>query len=134
MPTAYAVRFCLLCLALPLLVYGQISTATLTGIITDPTQAKVPAVHITLVNTATGVTNETSSNTQGEFTFTLMPPGDYRLSAEAAGFRRYNRTGLVMESGRTFRVDIAMELGQISEAIDVTGTAPLLESESATVG
>src|SRR5690242_19692461 len=120
-------------LLLPAWIWAQTSTATLTGIITDPSQAKLPGVRVELVNTSTGVASTANTNPQGEFTFTLVPAGEYKLSAEAQGFRRYAQSGIVLESGRTFRLDIKMELGQLTESVTVTGTVPLLESESATV-
>ncbi|MCL5745230.1 MAG: carboxypeptidase regulatory-like domain-containing protein [Acidobacteria bacterium] len=114
--------------------HAQISTGTLTGIISDPSQAKLPGVTVELTNEETGVTTTNASNPQGEFTFPLLPPGTYRLSAKAAGFRPYTHSGIVLESGRVTRLDFKLELGAVNETIEVSGSAPLLESESSTVG
>ena len=113
---------------------AQTSTATLTGLITDPSQARLPQVTVTLTNEDTGVATSAASNPQGEYTFPLLAPGRYKLESSANGFRGYTRSGIVLEMGRIARVDITMELGQVAEKIEVTGSAPLLESESASVG
>ena len=124
----------LVTMALTAAMPAQTSTATLAGMITDPSQARLPQVTVTLTNEDTGVTASTSSNAQGEYTFPLLAPGAYRLEAGASGFRGYTRSGIVLEMGRVARVDLTMELGQVSEKVEVTGSAPLLESESASVG
>lgn len=121
-------------LAVCALAFGQGSTGTLTGIVTDPTQASLASAALSLTNEETGVTERATSNAQGEYTFPLAPPGRYRLTVEASGFRPYTRTGIVLESARVSRVDVAMSLGQVTEAIQVSAAAPLLESESSAVG
>jgi len=113
---------------------AQSSTGTLTGIITDPSQANLPGVAIELTHEDTGVVERTSSNQAGEYTIPLLPPGRYRLSAQVKGFRGYTRSGVVMESARTVRLDIAMEIGAVTEAVEVKASTPLLDSESSTIG
>jgi hypothetical protein len=112
---------------------AQISTATLTGTITDPTQARIPGVIVKVINEETGVALAEPTNSQGDFTIPLLPPGRYRIDAEAQGFKSYSRSGVVLEIGRSFRLDIAMELGQMSDVVKVSAAAPLLESEDATI-
>jgi hypothetical protein len=113
---------------------AQVSSAALTGLVTDPSDARLPNVSLQLVNEETGVSREATTSTEGEYTFTLLPPGRYRLAAEAKGFRRLSHSGLALELGRTTRLDIRLDLGQVAETVEVTGTPPLLESESSTVG
>jgi hypothetical protein len=126
-------RYVLLLQALCAAAMAQ-SMGTLTGIITDPSQANLPGVSLALTNEDTGVVERSTSNAQGEYTFPLLQPGRYRLAAEAKGFRPYVRSGIVLESARTGRLDIALELGQVTEAVEVRASTPLLESESSTVG
>lgn len=120
-------------LALSLNSLAQVATATLTGIVTDPTHAPIPGVTIQIFNDETGVATKGASNSQGEYTIPLLPPGHYRLKAEAQGFQSYQRTGLALEIGRVFRVDVALELGQMSQVVSVSASAPLLESENASI-
>src|SRR5438046_3680980 len=101
-------------LSASLLAFAQ-SSGTLTGIITDPSQANLPGVSLALTNEATGVTERAASNTQGEYTFPLLQPGRYRLTVDAKGFRPYQRTGIVLESARVSRLDVRMGIGQVNE-------------------
>ena len=127
-------RLFTLLLVLAAAAHAQVSTATLTGIVTDQSQASLPNVTLRLTGEETGVTTTVQSNAQGEYTFPLLTPGRYRLVTEAAGFQSSTRTGIVLELGRVTRLDITLALGQVNESVNVTGTAPLLESESSTVG
>ncbi len=128
-----------LCMLLAALMAGsaalaQVSTATLTGIVTDASAARIAGAAVQLSNQETGVSTRVSTNAEGEYTFALLIPGAYRLDVEAQGFRRHSRSGIVLEMGRTARLDMALELGAVAEVVEVKGTAPLLESESSTVG
>ena len=113
--------------------WAQVSSATLTGIVADPSQARLPGINVELTNEDTGVSAAAVTNAQGEYTFSLLPPGRYRLAATATGFRAYSRSGLVLELGRVTRLDLSLELGQVAQTVEVSGAAPLLESESSTV-
>lgn len=127
-------RSLILSLSICASVYAQSSTGTLTGIVSDPSQARLTDVALKLTNEGTGVTVAAKTSTSGEYTFPLLASGTYRLDAELTGFQRSARTGIVMELGRTVRVDLTLQLGQVSESVEVSGAAPLLESETATVG
>src|SRR5262245_15346385 len=113
----YRLSFCAL-LAVSAALFAQ-SSGTLTGIITDPSQSNLPGVLLILTNEETGVAERASSNAQGEYTFPLLQPGRYRLTVEAAGFRPYTRTGIVLESARVGRLDVRMALRQVNEAVEV---------------
>lgn len=112
---------------------GQ-STSGITGIVSDPASARLEGAIITARNEATGVTQGTVTRAGGEFAIAPLPPGNYELTAEAPGFQRYARKGVVLETGRVIRLDFSLAVGQVTETLEVTAQAPLLESESATVG
>ncbi|HAX43565.1 MAG TPA: hypothetical protein DCY80_13540, partial [Solibacterales bacterium] len=112
---------------------GQ-STSGITGIVSDPASARLEGAIITARNEATGVTQGTVTRAGGEFAIAPLPPGNYELTAEAPGFQRYARKGVVLETGRVIRLDFSLTVGQVTETLEVTAQAPLLESESATVG
>ncbi|MEZ5354209.1 MAG: TonB-dependent receptor [Bryobacteraceae bacterium] len=114
--------------------FAQSSTGTLTGLVTDPSQARLANAALRLTNEGTGVVLTTATTSSGEYTFPLLASGSYRLEVEMGGFQRSTRSGIVMELGRTVRIDIALTLGAVSETVEVAGAAPLIESESATVG
>ncbi len=113
---------------------AQMSTGSLTGIVTDPTQARLPEVILKLINEETGVALSVTTNEQGEYTFPLLGSGRYRLEAEKQGFQRISRTAIVIELGRVVRLDVTLQLGQVTESVEVSAAAPLLESETSTVG
>lgn len=106
----------------------------LTGTVTDTTGAVIVAADVTVLNSSTGVQFAAQSNESGAFNFPLLQPGTYELFCESVGFKTYHQSGIVMETGLTKTVGIQMEIGEITETIEVTGSAPLLETENTTVG
>ena len=123
-----------LALTLSACAWAQVSSGTLTGLASDAQGARVPSVELKLTSEDTGVLYSATSNEAGEYTFSLLPSGRYRLNVERAGFQTISRTGIVMELGRTVRLDITLTVGQVTEAIQVSGAPPMLESENATIG
>jgi hypothetical protein len=115
-------------------VFSQGSTGSITGIVTDSSAARLPGAAIEVLNTDTGVAVNVTANEAGEYTVPLLQPGRYQLTARMDGFRTYNQAGIVVELGRVARLDISLEVGQVSETVEVVGSAPLLESETSTVG
>jgi hypothetical protein len=108
-------------------------TATLTGFVSDSSAGNISGAKVTAVNTATqfvsvGVTNET-----GRFSIPYLIPGSYELKVEAAGFRTYVRTGIDLRAQESPRIDVVLELGTVSESINVSGAPPLLATETSTV-
>ena len=106
----------------------------LTGTVADTTGAVIVGAEVALVNSDTGVQFTAQTNEAGAFNFTLVQPGTYELLCESVGFKTYRQSGLVMETGLTKTVPIQLEIGEITETIEVTGSAPLLETENTTVG
>jgi hypothetical protein len=121
-------------LAAAALLAAQVTTASITGIVSDPTGARVANVKLRLANEETGVGMTAETGAQGEYTFPLLNAGRYTLTTDAAGFKSSTQTGILLELGRVTRLDITLQLGQVDEKVVVTGEAPLLESETATVG
>ncbi len=115
-------------------VRGQVTTADLVGTIRDNTGAVVSAVRITLTNDATGVPRSTVADTEGNYIFTSLQPGRYTLSAEAPGFRKVERTGVELQLNQRAQIDIDLQVGSVGETVQISGTAPLLESQSSVLG
>jgi hypothetical protein len=113
---------------------AQTSSGAITGLVQDASEAALPNVNLRLTSLETGVVHTATTNDTGEYTLPLIPVGKYSLTAEATGFQTYSRREITVELGRTIRLDIAMQLGQVTERVEVTGTAPMLESESSSVG
>ena len=115
-------------------VWAQVSRGTITGIVTDPSGAVVPNVAITVTNTETGVSNQVTTNSSGVYSVPLLPVGTYRVTAERTGFKKYVRSGIIVQVGETARLDIAMVLGATTQSVQVTGQAPMLKRETADLG
>lgn len=109
-------------------------TAQVTGRITDPSQASVPGATVTVTNTDTGVRNTATSNADGFYTVPLLRPGPYRIAVDKTGFQPLVRENVVLQVGDVVRLDLSLKIGSMSQAVEVTGTAPLLESETSSMG
>jgi hypothetical protein len=113
---------------------AQTIRGTLTGTVTDSSGAVVPGATVTVTNAATGVVDSAVTNQQGSYTFPLLSPGSYQAVVELPGFKRYVRGGLVIEIAQTTRLDIALQLGAVSEDLTVVGQSPLVRSTTAELG
>jgi hypothetical protein len=109
-------------------------TATLVGTVTDSTGAVVPGAKITVTNTQTAFVSTGVANAEGAYYIPYLAPGGYELTVEAAGFKRYVRTGVSVRAGEVPRLDVQLEVGGLTESVNVTGTVPLLQTENAAVG
>jgi hypothetical protein len=121
-----------LLVCLPLL--AQTITASLEGDVKDTTGALVPGAQVEIRNTATGVVTHLQSGPDGRFIAPSLQPGPYAVMVAATGFKRVDRTGIVLQVNQTARIDIALEVGAVSETIEIKGEAPLLESTTAALG
>jgi hypothetical protein len=113
---------------------AQIDTGGITGNVLDPSRAVIPGVKITLTNQATGVVNQTVSTSSGTYSLTGIQPGTYTLRATAPGFQIFAVQGLDVHIEHTLTVDVQFVTGSVSQQVTVTAAAPLLESESASIG
>ncbi len=128
--------FCLLCLLGMLLavsassVFGQVGRASLTGIVRDQTGSVVPSVSVTAVNTATGMSYQTTTNDEGVYTLGALPVGQYKITFRVTGFKEVNREGVSLTAGQIARIDPTFEVGAVTEKVTVTAEASLLQTES----
>src|SRR5206468_5074590 len=106
------------------------STATLTGIAQDSTGAVLPNVTDSATNTERNTTQFTRTNEAGGYVLAALNPGNYSISAELAGFRKFAREGVVIQVNQVARIDIRLDLGSVEEAVEVKAAAPLLETET----
>src|SRR5690606_23439326 len=85
-------------------------------------------------NEGTNALREVSTNEAGQYRVTPLNPGSYSVQAEAAGFKTQVRNGVVLQVSAVLEVDFSLELGEVTETIEVTGAAPVLQTEEASVG
>jgi outer membrane receptor protein involved in Fe transport len=122
----------LLCAAAGTL-HAQVSTADIVGTVTDSSQAVMAGVMVTVTNLATGLTYKGVSNTRGDYSIPLLPPGQYRIQAELAGFKTWSVPGITLSVGDRFRADAKMEVGGVEQTVQVTAETAALQTETATV-
>ncbi|MDX1980478.1 MAG: TonB-dependent receptor, partial [Bryobacteraceae bacterium] len=115
------------------LVWGQTSTASITGRLSDATEAIVPGAEVVARNSDTGVERRTVSNQEGAFALSLLPPGTYQVTIRAAGFRPASRTGIPLIVNQTVRVDFVLEVGTVSEAVEVSAATNQIQMESSKI-
>jgi hypothetical protein len=109
---------------------AQSDRGAITGTIMDPAGAMIPGAAIEAKNTQTGAVYQTVSSATGNYTLAQLPVGVYQLTATQSGFKQYVRTGITVMVAQTLRIDIALEVGNISETVTVSADAPLLKTES----
>jgi hypothetical protein len=111
--------------------FGQSSGgATLRGRVTDSQGAVIPNMTLTLTNAATKDERKTKTNDEGIYLFSSVAPGTYSLKAEAAGFKTFEQTSIILSPNDTRGLDIGMEVGQANETITVQATAEQLQTET----
>src|SRR5688500_10305958 len=127
-------RFALVFLLGISMAFGQIGTSTITGRVTDATAAIVAGVGVTVVHVQTNFTFTASTNTEGLYRVQSLQPGNYRLTFEAAGFKRVLRDNVELRTGDTLAIDAVLEVGSVTESVEVTGVTQLLETETSAMG
>lgn len=110
---------------------AQTSTANLTGLISDPAGAAIPAARVRLENTATRETRETTSGNEGRFTFSQILPGTYSVQAEATGFKSFTQKNIILLSGQSGAVNIAMQIGELSQRVEVGAAGVQIDTQTA---
>jgi len=119
-------------IASPLFASGP--TGTITGTITDPSGAVIPKARVTVRNEETNATRGAETNEDGDYTVTLLPPGRYRVDVESAGFRRSVFHGVSVDVDQTVRLDFSLQVGMITEEVNVTETPPIVQTDTSTLG
>ena len=109
-------------------------TASILGTISDATGAVLPGVTVVATNEGTGLRREVLTNESGNYTIPLLPIGTYSVETGLPGFRTEIRTGITLNVDARARIDFALQVGQLTETIEVTSEAPLVATEDSSVG
>jgi hypothetical protein len=139
--TTIMIRRKLLCLAgalamtclLGIAAWGQTITSTIVGQVNDPSSGGVPGAQITVTNSETGISTQGTTESSGAYSIPQLQPGTYSLAVTKTGFRTYQVTGIRVLSSQIVRVDVQLKIGAVQQVISVTGTAPLVHTDSPTI-
>ena len=110
---------------------GQTPTATLSGVVRDTSGAVVPNVKITARNAGTGATRDTTTDSEGRYSMTNLGPGQYEVRAERAGFKTAAQSGVILTVGGAVVLDLAVQIGEVSEVVEIRQEEPLIEPTKA---
>ncbi|HEY3939787.1 MAG TPA: TonB-dependent receptor [Bryobacteraceae bacterium] len=113
---------------------GQTTTGTISGRVLDTSGAAIPKIAVKLRNTATGELRNSASDNSGDYLFPDVPTGTYEVEAEAPGFKRTVRGPLTLDVNQNARLDLALQVGSVSEVVEVKGGAPLVDTREVQLG
>jgi hypothetical protein len=114
-------------------VFGQ-TLCEITGRVSDSSSAGVPAATITLTNISTNTVRVTTSTDSGDYALPSVPPGFYNVKTAHTGFKTATSSNIEVQVQQTVRLDIVLQVGQVSESVEVSTQADLLQAENASVG
>jgi len=123
-----------LCLAFASLLPVMAQQSTIQGVVTDESDAAVPGAKITATNVATGVALSATTNESGFYSIPFLIPGTYRVEAARQGFAAAKRENLKLDVNQTSAVDFRLRVGAVTEAVEVTAAAELINSQTSVVG
>jgi outer membrane receptor protein involved in Fe transport len=114
--------------------FGQAITGTIVGTVSDPTGAVITGAEVVAKNVGTGLTYSTTTGSEGFYTLTKIPPGSYDVTVQSKGFKTSVSAGNTVDVEKTTRVDFSLVTGAVSETVEVSSQAPLVESTTSDIG
>ncbi len=127
------------CLALVLLLtspmlFAQGTTGTITGTVTDPSGAPINGASVTVRSVDTNAAHTVVTSNTGTYTVPMLPPGSYDIKVEAPGFSVFQRKSTVLAMDQVAQINVALKIGSNQEVVEVTSSAPILQTEQSSVG
>jgi hypothetical protein len=114
-------------------VYAQVVGGTLSGTVTDQSGAVIPTAKVSIKNVATGVTTSVTADAAGFYTAPNLLPGTYDVTTEAPGFSTQVQTGITLTVGTSQALNISLQVGQVTEKVQVTGAAPAVQLATSSI-
>ncbi|HYZ85702.1 MAG TPA: carboxypeptidase regulatory-like domain-containing protein, partial [Bryobacteraceae bacterium] len=112
---------------------AQTSTGTIVGAVTDSTGAVVAGARVVVTNSATSARFEATTNTEGAYTVPLLPPGAYGVTVSRQGFRTFEQKGIQLRVQQQARVDVMLQVGEVTESVSVVADAAVVEATASSV-
>ena len=113
---------------------AQTTYGSITGTLTDTSGAAITDAQVTLTNPDTGEKRTETTGVDGLYSFVNVLPGRYRIEVEKTGFKRTTRPEVIVDVGQSVRIDLTMQVGDMTQTVEVTGETPLLQSETSSLG
>jgi hypothetical protein len=127
-------RIALLTLFCAYAVFAQRDLATLTGTVTDSTAGVIANAKVTVTEQGTGLVYELTTNSSGEYTRPALKPSTYDITVSATGFKKAQQKGIQLKAGERTGINFTLTIGDIGQTVEVSASAPLLQTESTQVG
>src|SRR5438309_9739845 len=124
----------LLFVALPVGVWAQLYTGSVSGTVNDPSGAVVPGARVQLLDVDKGYSFTAVSDSSGRYLFRSVAPGVYKLTVEARGFSTREQSGIRVDVNQNVSVNLALQVGTATQTVEITGEAPVLNTEDAVSG
>src|SRR6267154_2403188 len=115
------------------IVWCQLGSGTITGVVRDQSQLPIPNAAVKIVNTKTGVASKAVTNDVGAYRVTSILPGDYQIEASASGFDSIVQKGIALSTGQTLAVDLTLQVGGQRQTVTVEASAGLTETQSSSL-
>jgi hypothetical protein len=131
---AVSVVFSLVAVLLPNVLRAQLTTSTIYGRVTDANGGTIANAQVSITNTDTNLSRTAQTSAEGEYSIEFLPVGNYRVEISAQSFKRFVRTGVVLEVNVPARVDAVLQLGDINQTVTVSESDPLVDTTSPEIG
>src|SRR4051794_40987488 len=123
-----------LVVGLTITAWAQSDLSSITGSLKDSSGGNISGAKVTVRNESTGITREATTNESGNYIVSNIPAGRYTVTVQAQGFKKYERTGNLLDANLPLGVDIVLEVGALTESVTVSAEAAVIQTESATLG
>jgi len=131
---AVGISFCFAAMLLGSPLSAQTTFGSIAGTVADASGSAVPDAQVTLTSTATSAKQTYTTGADGLYSFVNLNPGEYRLDVEKAGFKHYKRESVIVQVAQAVRIDATMEVGAVSQTVEVTAETPLLTPTDTSLG
>ncbi|MGH9582777.1 MAG: carboxypeptidase regulatory-like domain-containing protein, partial [Bryobacteraceae bacterium] len=115
-------------------IYAQTTFGSIVGTVTDSSGAPVANTQVNLTNLGTAEKRPETTNAQGFYQFVNLPPGRYSVEVKKSGFKSFLRTPVTVLTETATRINVALQVGELSQTVEVTAQTPLLKPESSSLG
>ena len=129
-----SIRFIFLVVVATVALYAQIGGGSIVGNVKDPSGSAIPNAQVDIQNQGTNERREVVTNAEGYYEFPLLTPGEYRITAEAKGFEKIQGEVFELSSGTRPRIDLTMQVGSVNQTVEVSATAPLINTTTTELG